>query len=104
MKEVSMSQQGFSNLTAAEFQQVFDQQVALNRRPIQVEGFSDGNQPRYNIIWSDQPGPDFVMHHNMTPADFASHNQDLTLAGFHVALESTFNVNGQTFIVAMWEK
>jgi hypothetical protein len=104
VKEIEMSQQSFSGLSAAEFQQNFDSFAPAGWRPIQIQGFGQGNESRFNVIWEQRDGPEWVMHHDMTQADFGARNQDLSFGGFHIVLESTWAVNGQPRFWAMWEK
>jgi hypothetical protein len=102
--EIPMSQKSYTGLTSGQFQQVFDTLVPAGWRPIQIQGHAQGGESRFDVIWELKGGPDFVMHHDMTAAQYSAHNQDLTFGGYHITLESSWAVNGEARFWAMWEK
>jgi hypothetical protein len=99
-----MNEQSYSGLTSVQFQEVFNNLASAGWRPIQIQGYAQGNESRFNVIWAQMNGPEWVMHHDMTAAQFNQHNQDLSFGGYHIVLESMWNVNGQPRYWVMWQK
>jgi hypothetical protein len=80
------------NLTAAQFQQTFDQLVGQGFRPRAISGYAVGGEPRFAAIWEQAGGPAFQARHNLTAAQFQQTFDQLVGQGFRLRAISGYEV------------
>jgi hypothetical protein len=91
-------------MTAAKYQEEFNQQVQNGFKLHDVSGYAIGDNDRYAAIWSKQPsGPRFARH-GMTSAQYQSEFNRLSKEGFRVIHVSGYTVHGKRLLAAIWEK
>ena len=82
-------------LTAAQYQQTFDQLVAQGYRLKYVSGHAFGGQDRYAAIWVKEGGPAWAARHGLTGAQYQQVFDELTKQGYrlvHVSGHGAGNV------------
>jgi hypothetical protein len=72
------------NLTAAQYQQTFDQLVGQGFRLTYVNGYSDGSEPRFAAIWEKTVGPALQARQNLTAAQYQQTFDQLVGQGFRL--------------------
>jgi polyglycine hydrolase-like protein len=92
------------NLTAAQFQQTFDQLVGQGFRPRAISGYAVGGEPRFAAIWEQAGGPAFQARHNLTAAQFQQTFDQLVGQGFRLRAISGYAVGGEPRFAAIWEQ
>jgi CubicO group peptidase (beta-lactamase class C family) len=94
-----------SNLTAAQYQQEFEEQVLRGRRRLLlVDSYLDGGQVRYACIMGAGDGKDLPAYHG---ADAARHKKlfdTYTGRGFVPTSVSVVSVNGERSFSTSWER
>ncbi len=92
------------NLTAAQYQQTFDQLTAQGFRLVYVNGYTVGSEPRFAAIWEKTGGPAFQARHNLTAAQYQQTFDQLVGQGFRLRLVSGYAAGGQPRFAAIWEQ
>ena len=92
------------NLTAAQYQQTFDQLVGEGFRLRAVSGYTVGGEPHFAAIWVKDGGPAFQARHNLNSAQYQQTFDQLTGEGFRLRLVSGYAVGGEPRFAAIWEK
>ena len=92
------------NLTAAQYQQTFDQLVGQGFRPRAVSGYAVGGEPRFAAIWEQGVGPAFQARHNLTTAQYQQTFDQLVGQGFRPRAVSGYAVGGEPRFAAIWEQ
>ena len=92
-------------LTAAQYQQAFDEQVLRGRRQLLlVDSYLDGGQVRYAFVMAAGEGKDLPAYHG---ADAARHKQlfDTYTSRGHVPTSvNVVSVNGERYFSTSWER
>ena len=73
-------------LTAAEYQQAFDEVTVQGYRPVCVSGYAVGGEARYAAIWELRESPAWVARHGLTSSEYqrtVNQLSDLTIAKSH---------------------
>jgi hypothetical protein len=91
-------------LTAARYQQEFDNLVGQGYRLDHVSGYSVNGQDRYAAIWTHGPGDAFVARHGLTSAQYQEEFDDLTSQGFQLTTVSGYDVGGGARYAAIFER
>jgi hypothetical protein len=92
------------NLTAAQYQQTFDQLVGQGFRPRAVSGYAVGGEPRFAAIWEQGGGPAFQARHNLTTAQYQQTFDQLVGQGFRPRAVSGYAVGGEPRFATIWEQ
>ncbi len=95
---------GRHNLTAAQYQQAFNELTAQGYKPIQVTGYAMNGEARYAAIFEQSPGPPWAARHGLTGAQYQQAFDEFTSQGFHLKSISGYRVGGQDLYAAVWEK
>ena len=91
-------------MSAAEYQQTFDQMLAQGYRLRMVSGYAPEGHDLYAALWEHAGGPAWQARHRMSAADY-QHTFDQMLAqGFRLVTVSGYTVGGQDLYAALWEK
>jgi len=80
------------NLTAAQYQQTFDELVGQGFRLKYVNGYTIGGEPRFAAIWEKDGGPAFQARHNLTAAQYQQTFDQLVGQGFRLRAVSGYDV------------
>ncbi len=92
-------------MTADGYQQEFDKWTGQGYCLTLVSGYSVGNQARYAAIWEQKSCPSFVARHGLTSAAYQKEFDTLVgQQGYRLKLVSGYQVAGQDFYAAIWEK
>jgi WD40 repeat protein len=91
-------------MTAAEYQQVFDDLKGQGYRLINVSGYEVGGQDRYAAIWEKRDGPPWEARHGLTSPQYQQAFDDLTRRGYRLIHVSGYDVNGQVLYAGLWEQ
>jgi hypothetical protein len=92
-------------LTAAEYQQTFDQLRGQGFRLVQVSGYGVAGQDRYAAIWERREGPELQARHGLTAAQYQQTFDQLRGQGFRLVQVSGYSIGGgQDRYAAIWEK
>jgi hypothetical protein len=92
------------NLTAAQYQQTFDQLVGQGFRPRALSGYAVAGEPRFAALWEQGGGPAFQARHNLTTAQFQQTFDQLVGQGFRPRALSGYAVAGEPRFAAIWEQ
>jgi|GEM_PF-1737928 len=90
------------NLTAAEYQQTFDQLVGQGFRLTCVSGYTVGGQERFAAIWEADGGAAFQARHNLTAEQYQQAFDQLVGQGFRLHYVNGYSVGGQERFAAIW--
>jgi len=91
-------------MSAAEYQDEFDDHVEAGLRLTHVAGYGVGDEARYAAIWEEQPGPAWVTHHGMTPGGYQRRFDEYADEGYRLATVSGYAVGGESRYAAIWER
>jgi hypothetical protein len=78
-------------LTAAQYQQTFDQLVGQGFRPVVVSGYSVGGQDRFAAVFEQKSGPAFQARHGLTAAQYQQTFDQLVGQGFRPVIVSGYS-------------
>ena len=92
------------NLTAAQYQQTFDQLVGKGFRPVVVSGYAVNGQERFAAVFEKRQGERFEARHNLTAAQYQQTFDDLAGKGFRPVVLSGYAVKGQERFAAVFEQ
>jgi len=92
-------------MTSQVYQQEFNNWTAQGYCLTLVSGYSVGNQARYAAIWEQKSCPAYVARHGLTSAAYQKEFDTLVgQQGYRLKWVSGYNVAGQDFYAAIWEK
>lgn len=91
------------NMTAAGFQQAFDQLGPEGFGPVCVSGYVVNGEERFAAIW-EQGRPKSDARFGLTPATFQQAFDELRPKGFAPTCVSAYTVNGAERFVTVWEQ
>jgi hypothetical protein len=93
------------DITSPEYQQEFDKWTGQGYCLAVVSGYSVSNEARYAAIWEKKKCPSYVARHGLTSAAYQKEFDTLVgQQGYRLKLVSGYNVAGQDFYAAIWEK
>lgn len=93
------------DLTSQAYQQEFDKLTGQGYCLDLVSGYSVGGQARYAAIWEQKSCPAYVARHGLTSAAYQQEFDQLVgQQGYRLKLVSGYEVGGQDFYAAIWEK
>ena len=97
-----VARHGMSSQT---YQQEFDSWASQGYCLSLVSGYSVANEARYAAIWEKKNCPAYVARHGLTSAAYQNEFDTLVgQQGYRLKLVSGYNVGGQSFFAAIWEK
>src|SRR6266851_2117639 len=92
-------------MTPQVYQQEFDKYAGEGYCLTLVSGYPVGIAARYAAIWEQKTCPAFVARHGLTSAAYQKEFDTLVgQQGHRLKLVSGYNVGGQDFYAAIWEK
>ena len=93
------------DLTAAQYQAVFDEHVRAGFTLAWVSGYFDGIRDRYAAIWRKQPdAPTWQARHGLTAAEYQHVFDELSRSGFKLAVVSGYSDGAQVRYAAIFRK
>jgi Bacterial tandem repeat domain 1/Peptidase family M23 len=96
--------QAFHGLSAAQYQQRFDEFTGKGFRPTLVESYKHGDDVRYAVIFRKDNGPQTRAYHGLSANEHQQRFDDWTAAGFRPRNIAVSAVNGQPRYSALYEK
>lgn len=96
--------QAFHGLSAAQYQQRFDEFTGKGFRPTLVESYKHGDDVRYAVIFRKDNGPQTRAYHGLSANEHQQRFDDWTAAGFRPRNIAVSAVNGQPRYTALYEK
>ncbi|HEX2446114.1 MAG TPA: serine hydrolase [Vicinamibacterales bacterium] len=91
-------------LTAAQYQQTFDQLAAQGYRLKYVSGHAFGGQDRYAAVWVKEGGPGWAARHGLTGAQYQQVFDELTKQGYRLVHVSGHGAGSVARYAAIFEK
>jgi len=91
-------------MTSQGYQQEFDKWTAQGYCLTLVSGYAVGNQAHYAAIWEKKSCPPWAARHGLTSQAYQQEFDKWTGQGYRLKLVSGYNVGGQDFYAAIWEK
>src|SRR5476649_487142 len=92
-------------MNAQTYQQEFDSRTSQGYCLTLVSGYAVSNQARYAAIWEKKNCPAYVARHGLTSAAYQNEFDTLVgQQGYRLKQVSGYNVGGQDFYAAIWEK
>lgn len=92
------------DLTAAQYQDEFDAQVALKRRPIHVVGYTIDGEERFAAVWEAATGMGGAARHNMDQEALEQAATNLKAQGYRPLYVSMYPANGRLRFAGTWAK
>jgi hypothetical protein len=97
------------DMTRDGYQAMFDQLAKQGYRLVHVSGFGVAGHDLYAAIWEKSPGPAWVAHHAMTPAQFKAAFDDLAKNGYRMTQLCGYAIDvaggaSQTLYAGIWHK
>ena len=91
-------------ITAAQYQQAFDELVAQGYRLIHLSGYTVRRQELYAAVWEQRDGPPWQARHGLTAAQYQQTFDELVAQGYHLVCVSGYGSDGQDLYAAVWEQ
>jgi CubicO group peptidase (beta-lactamase class C family) len=91
-------------MSAAEYQQEFEQRVADGYRLVLVNGYGVAGDARYVAIWEQRSGPPWIARHGMSGAEYQQAFDEQAAAGYRLVHVSGYDVAGRETYAAIWEQ
>jgi hypothetical protein len=91
-------------MTDMQFQSQLDNYTAQGYRPVDLCAYMLGATPFFGGLWEMSDGPDWEVHKNLSPADFATEDKSLTVQGYHLAQSYKYTTDGKPLILGFWQK
>jgi CubicO group peptidase (beta-lactamase class C family) len=92
------------NMTAAQYQQAFNENSEKGYRLQYVSGYVVGGTEYFAAIWEKTAGPAWIARHNMTAAQYQQNFNDFGSQGYVVKMVSGYEKSGTDLFAAIWEK
>lgn len=92
------------NMTAAQYQQAFNENSNNGYRLQYISGYVVGGTEYFAAIWEKTAGPAMVTKHNMTAAQYQQYFNEYGNQGYTVKLVSGYEKGGTDLFAAIWEK
>ncbi len=96
--------EALSNLSAAEFQQKFDTFTKQGYRLTHLCGYASAGAARFAGIFEKMGGPEWQARNNLTAEQYQQTFNDFSKQGYRLKDVSGYNVGGQDYYAAIWEK
>ncbi|KMW60451.1 Beta-lactamase [Candidatus Rhodobacter oscarellae] len=91
------------DMSPAQYQQASNTFTAQGYKPVHVDGFSVGGQPRFAAIWAKQGGA-YVARHGLTGSGYQAEFDTWRAKGYRLVDVSGYNQGGQARYAAIWHK
>jgi len=94
----------FHGLSAAQYQQRFNEFTGKGYRPHQVESYPGSGGVRYAVIFRKAGGPQYTAYHGLPASQHQQRFDALTGEGFRPRNVSVVSSGGQRYYTALYEK
>ncbi len=91
-------------LSAAQYQQAFNEFTGQGYRPKVVSGYQVGPEDRYAALWEKTPGPLFAAHHGTQGALYQGIVDNLVYQGYQPVYTNAFASGSAQKFNGIWEK
>jgi hypothetical protein len=91
-------------LTAAQYQQAFNDLASQGFRLRMVNGYSVGSSPRFAALWDKSAGPAWAARHGLNGAQYQQAFDQFKAQGMRLRWVSTYAEGGQAMYAAVWDK
>ncbi|WP_202845459.1 peptidoglycan DD-metalloendopeptidase family protein [Luteimonas saliphila] len=98
------SWQSKSQLSAAEYQQAFDDNAKHKRQLVYLNSYTHGGQPYFSAIWSSKPTGTHRARHGLTSAQYQSEWQGATGSGLRTRAVTGYGVGNSPRYAAFWSR
>lgn len=92
------------NLTAAQYQQVFDQYTPQGYRPVVISGYTVNGTPYFAGIWEKAGGVAWQAKHNLSAQQYQDAFNQFTAQGYKPTCVTGYTNGGQAAYAAIFEK
>ena len=103
-KNAGLAWGSFHNLTAAQYQQQYDQLTAQGYRLAYINSYLSGEQIRYAPVFVKEPWSKWVAYYGLTADAHQKRFNELTGQGYRIANQSVVIYNGTTYITALYDQ
>ena len=93
----------YRDMTAAAYQQKFDEMAGQGFRPVHVDGYGTPGGARFAAIFEKRPGA-YVARHNMSPQAYQDAFNAQAANGFTLTDVSGYTDGSEVKYAAIWEK
>lgn len=91
-------------LTAAQYQDTFNQLTGQGYSPVLVDGYDAGGQPHFAAIFGKGVAGAFLARHGMSGAEYQQAFDQNLAQGYTLEWVSGYSQGGQAFYAAIWRK
>jgi hypothetical protein len=98
------SWQARHGMSAAEYQQTFNELAGEGYRLIVVSGYEVDHEARYAAIWEQRTGPALQARHGLTAAEYQSTFDAMAADGFRLTYVTSYFVCTHTLYAGIWEQ
>ncbi|MCM1982590.1 hypothetical protein [Lyngbya confervoides] len=91
-------------MSAAQYQQTFNQLVGQGYRLVHINGYSIGGNSRFAAIWIKGGGTPWQARHGMSAAQYQQTFNQLVSQGYRLTDVTGYEENGQARYAAIWIK
>ena len=91
-------------LTSDEYQATFDSLTQNGFRPVQVSGYTEGDEARFAAIFSQSPSGAWEARHNLTSQEFQARFDALASKGYRLRDVSGYTIDGVQRFTGIWEQ
>jgi Bacterial tandem repeat domain 1 len=98
------SWQAKAGLSAAGYQQAFDDNAKNGRHLIYINAYIQGGQPQFSAIWSSKAGANYKARHGLSSGQYQSEWESATGSGYLTRGVSGYAVGGAARYAAFWRK
>ncbi len=92
------------NMTAAQYQQAFDDNGKQGYRLTFLSGYVVNGTEYFAAVWEKKSGGALIARHNLTAAQYQQAFNDYTGQGYTLKLVSGYEKGGTDLFAAIWEK
>lgn len=93
-----------SQLTAAQYQQAFQDNVGKKRQLVYLNSYVHGGQPYFTAIWSSKPNGAYKARHGLTSAQYQSEWQSAAGSNMRTGSVTGYGVGGSARYAAFWRR
>lgn len=92
-------------LTAANYQDAFDEFSGKGYRLVSVSGYDDGRgQARYAAVWKKQAGPAWAARHGLTAEQYQAAFNSFNQQGYRLTFVNGYAIGNEARYAAIWSK
>ena len=93
----------FTGLTSHEYQKRFQEYTASGYRPVDIRGYSEDGEARYDLTMRKFEAGPYTTRHGCSHAEFLRANRSAREKAMTLTVHSQFRVSGKVVHAAVWE-